>query len=187
MKKVVGALTGGIVIWAAWFCGGLRGMRAEVFAWVADRDAGRVVALDQDLRELETWVIPRPTALVDVDDGVLVKGTLCTTEGAWWCLESGSLPVRCAAPEGDLDMRPESGRSISGLHGVPTAWAIARDRVLIATPGAVHLTSKGGALQRVQGGFRWISAVALSGQTSPKGRQGEALVERAAQLEPRGS
>jgi len=132
---------------------------ADVFIWVADRDAGCVVALNQDLFELETWFVERPTALVTQRGGLFVQSS-SAAESSWWRLERGSQPVRCVAPE----LVPGAGsppwRSLPGLQGEPTAWARRGDLSLIATPGAVHLYSTEGVLRGVQGGFRWISAVA---------------------------
>ena len=145
--------------------------RLEVFAWVADRDAGCVVALDQDLLELEAWVVPRPAALARVDQGVLVKESGGVNEEVWWRLERGARPVCCRAPEGERDLLLEPGLTPQDIQGVPTAWVQAGCATLVATPGAVHRFSKDGDLERVQGGFRWISAVTLSEQSSPKGQQ----------------
>ena len=141
--------------------------RVEVFAWVADRDAGCVVALDQDLLELEAWVVPRPTALVRVDKGVLVKESGGVNEEVWWRLERGARPVPCKAPGKDREGQLEPDPVLMSVQGSPTAWVQVGPALLVATPGAVHLFSEDGELERVQGGFRWISDVALSRQTSP--------------------
>jgi len=126
---------------------------------VADRDAGRVVALNQDLFELGTWVVERPTAL-SVMGGALFVESRSEGEVRWFRLERGSTPVRCAEPhpaqrsEGALEL-PQTT-----LQGEPTAWAQSRDGLLIATPGAVHLCAWEGELLKAQGGFRWISGIA---------------------------
>lgn len=132
---------------------------AEVYAWVADRDASCVVALDQDLFELETWVVQRPTALVTQRGGLFVQSSR-GAESSWWRLERGSQAVRCVAPELVTGSGSPPEHPIPGLQGEPTAWARRGDLSLIATPGAVHLYSEAGVLRGVQGGFRWISAVA---------------------------
>ena len=132
---------------------------AEVFAWVADRDAGCVVALNQDLFELETWVVERPTALL-AQEGELFVQSSSGPESSWWRLERGSQVLRCVAPELVTGSGSPPEHPIPGLQGEPTAWARRGTRSLIATPGAVHLCSEEGVLRRVQGGFRWISAVA---------------------------
>ena len=134
---------------------------AEVFAWVADRDAGCVVALDSDLLELESWKVSRPTALVVSGGRVLVQ-SLSEGSESWWRLESGSNPVSCAARAGARNLKRVKGPLPTGLQGEPTAWARAKNSHLVATPGALHLCSEDGVLRRVQGGFRWISSVATS-------------------------
>ena len=131
----------------------------EACVWVADRDADCVVALDEELYELESWEVSRPTAL-SVMGGALFVESCGEGEVRWLRLESGLAPVRCAEPhpaqrsEGALEL-PQTT-----FPGEPTAWARSRDGLLIATPGAVHLCSEGGELLRAQGGFRWISAIA---------------------------
>jgi len=178
----------------AWLVGSELGGQAgsrEAFAWVADRDAGLVVALDRDLREVEVWFVPRPTALVAAEDEVLVRGRWWASEERWWRLRRGSLPEYCDPPQrgcvvDDTDCGLERARSTPGLQGVPTAWARSGDSVLIATPGAVHLISEGGDLRLVQGGFEWISALVLVGQTSRAGAGGAGFLDRAALAEPGG-
>ena len=167
VKRACASLLLGAGTWA--FClGPLDSLeRVEAFAWVADRDASCVVALDQDLFELEAWVVPRPVALACGDQGVLVKESGGVNEEVWWRLERGARPVRCSAPEGKRDLLLEPGLTPQDIQGVPTAWVQAGCATLVATPGAVHRFSEDGDLERVQGGFRWISDVALSGQTSP--------------------
>ena len=134
---------------------------AEVFVWVADRDADCVVALDSTLMELESWVVHRPTALLIEDGEVFVQSSLGTSE-SWSRLESGSPPFPSAKRERTRAPLRPSRASQDVLEGEPTAWASAGVRSLVATPGAVHLFIEGGSLERVQGGFSWISAVALS-------------------------
>lgn len=177
----------GAVTWTISFGSSDSVERVETFAWVADRDAGCVVALDQDLLELEAWVVPRPAALARVDQGVLVKESSEAPEEVWWLLVRGTRPVRCSAPEGEWDLLLEPALTPPDIQGVPTAWVQAGCVTLVATPGAVHHFSEDGDLERVQGGFRWISAVALSGQSSPKGQQEMASVEHAARVEPQDS
>ena len=187
VKRACASLLLGAGTWA--FClGPLDSLeRVEAFAWVADRDAGCVVALDQDLLELEAWVVPRPTSLVRMDQGVLVKESGGVNEEVWWRLERGARPVPCKAPEKDREGQLEPDPVLMSVQGSPTAWVQVGPALLVATPGAVHLFSEDGELERVQGGFRWISAVALSGQSSPKGQQEMASVEHAARVEPRNS
>ena len=135
--------------------------RVEAFAWVADRDASCVVALDQDLFELETWVVQRPTVLVTQRGGLFVQSSR-GAESSWWRLERGSQAVRCVAPEFATRSGSPPEHSKPGLQGEPTAWVRRGGLSLIATPGAVHLYSEEGVLRGVQGGFRWISAVAAT-------------------------
>ena len=134
---------------------------ADVFAWVADRDAGCVVALNQDLFELETWVVQRPTALVTQRGGLFVQSS-SGAESSWWRLESRSPALRCGAPELTPGVVIPPDHPLPGLQGEPTAWAQSGGLSLIATPGAVHLYTEDGVLRGIQGGFRWISAVATT-------------------------
>ena len=153
---LLGALAWTINLWSA---ASLE--HAEVFAWVADRDADCVVALDSTLMELESWVVHRPTALLVEDGAVFVQSSLRLGE-SWSRLESGSPLI----PGANRERTSAPLRPLRVPHGVlqgePTAWACAGLRSLVATPGAVHLFTEGGCLERVQGGFSWVSAVVLS-------------------------
>ena len=152
----LGALAWAVYIWSA---ASLE--HAEVFAWVADRDADCVVALDSTLMELESWAVPKPTALLIEDGAVFVQSSL-GARASWSRLESGSPPIPSANRErANAPLRP-LGDPQDVLEGDPTAWASSGVRSLVATPGAVHLFTEGGSLKRVQGGFSWVSAVALS-------------------------
>ena len=134
---------------------------AEVFAWVADRDADCVVALDSTLMELESWAVPKPTALLLEGGAVFVQSSL-GVRASWSRLVSGAPPIPSADRErASAPLRP-LGDPQDVLQGDPTAWASSGARSLVATPGAVHLFIEGGGLERVQGGFSWVSAVALS-------------------------
>jgi len=149
----------GALAWAVYIWSPVSLEHAEVFAWVADRDAGVVVSLDRELRELEAWSVSRPTALVAEGDEVLVR----TSDGereVWSRLAGGRSPSACAPP-GTLSIEPTPVDPALPLDGSPTAAARAREHLLVATPGAVHLFTERGALKRVQGGFRWVSALAF--------------------------
>jgi len=137
-------------------------IREEVFTWVADRDAGCVVALDSALMEVESWEVTRPTALVSQRGGLFVQSA-GGGETFWWRLESGSQAIRCAAPEITPGVVIPPDHPLPGLQGEPTAWAQSGVLSLIATPGAVHLYTEDGVLRGIQGGFRWISGVATPG------------------------
>ena len=161
VSLLLGALAWTINLWSA---ASLE--HAEVFAWVADRDAGCVVALDCELRELETWVVPKPSALLADGEVVFVQTSIGET-GAWLRLERGAPPGACVPP-GSLEPKRMSVDPALLLAGSPTAAARAGDRILVATPGAVHLFTEHAALERVQGGFSWISAVAFRAHESER-------------------
>jgi hypothetical protein len=156
VSLLLGALAWTINLWSA---ASLE--HAEVFAWVADRDADCVVALDSALMELESWVVNRPTALLVEDGAAFVQSSLGARE-SWSRLESGSPPIPCSARVRACALERSFADPQGVLQGEPTAWACADLRSLVATPGAVHLFTEGGSLERVQGGFSWVSAVALS-------------------------
>ena len=149
----------GVMAWTICLGGQSTHTSGEVFVWVADRDADCVVALDSVLMQVESREVCRPTALVVQGGEVFVISSRNGSE-SWLRLESGFPPAPCVVPERARgpDTLPDHPRP--GLQGEPTAWARARARSLIATPGAVHLYSEDGELRGVQGGFRWISAVA---------------------------
>ena len=152
----MGALARAVYLWSA-----VSFQHTEVFAWVADRDADCVVALDPGLMELENWVVHRPTALFVEEGAVFVQSSQRQGE-SWSRLEAGAPPRACAArkrvraPESPLRAPQVT------LQGEPTAWALTASRSLVAVPGAVYLFSEDGHLERLQGGFSWISAVAFS-------------------------
>ena len=161
MNRSCVSLLLGALVWTIYLRLAASFEHAEVFAWVADRDADCVVALDSTLMELESWAVPKPTALLLEGGAVFVQSSL-GVRASWSRLESGAPPipgadrVRARAP-----LRP-LGVPHDVLEGDPTAWASSGVRSLVATPGAVHLFTEGGGLERVQGGFSWVSAVALS-------------------------
>ena len=152
----MGALARAVYLWSA-----VSFQHTEVFAWVADRDADCVVALDPGLMELESWVVHRPTALLVEEGAVFVQSSQRHGE-SWSRLESGIPPIPCVSREvADVTERPDTALQVT-LQGEPTAWALAASRSLVAVPGAVYLFSEDGHLERLQGGFSWISAVAFS-------------------------
>ena len=161
MNRSAVSLLLGVLAWTSnlWSAASLE--QAEVFAWVADRDAGCVVALDPGLMELETWVVHRPTALFVEEGAVFVQSSQRQGE-SWSRLEAGAPPRACAARK--RARAPESPLRAPQvtLQGEPTAWALAASLSLVAVPGAVYLFSEDGHLERLQGGFSWISAVAFS-------------------------
>ena len=161
MNRACASLFIGALAWAIYIWSAASLEHDEVFAWVADRDADCVVALDSTLMELESWAVPKPTALLIEDGAVFVQGSLGTSE-SWSRLVSGSPPIPGADRERDRAPLRPLGVPHDVLEGDPTAWASSGVRSLVATPGAVHLFTEGGGLERVQGGFSWVSAVALS-------------------------
>jgi len=151
----------GALAWAVYLRTAASFEHAEVFAWVADRDADCVVALDSALMELESWVVRKPTALLIEDGEVFVQSSLGVRE-SWSRLESGSPPIPGADRERVSPPLRPLGDPQDVLEGDPTAWASSGVCSLVATPGAVYRFAEGGSLERVQGGFSWVSAVALS-------------------------
>ena len=161
MNRSCVSLLLGALVWTIYLRLAASFEHAEVFAWVADRDADCVVALDSTLMELESWAVPKPTALLLEGGAVFVQSSL-GARASWSRLESGSPPIPSANRErANAPLRP-LGDPQDVLQGDPTAWASSGARSLVATPGAVHLFIEGGGLERVQGGFSWVSAVALS-------------------------
>jgi hypothetical protein len=151
----------GALVWTIYLRLAASFEHAEVFAWVADRDADCVVALDSTLMELESWAVPKPTALLLEGGAVFVQSSL-GARASWSRLESGSPPISCALRERGCVLERPLRAPHGVLQGEPTALACAGLRSLVATPGAVHLFTEDGRLKRVQGGFSWVSAVALS-------------------------
>ena len=158
--RATGSLLLGCAAWTICLLGQEKLTGDKVFAWVADRDAGCVVALDSELRELEIWVIPKPTELVVDGDGVLVRSSFAETS-EWSRLERRA-PPKAHIFKSPADLRPTFVDPAFSLVGEPTAAVRAGDHLLVATPGAVHLFKGDGGLALVQGGFSWISAVALT-------------------------
>ena len=156
----------GVLAWTIYLRAAASFEHAEVFAWVADRDADCVVALDSALMELESWAVRRPTALLIEGGEVFVQSSL-EVRASWSRLESGAPPIPSADRErASAPLRP-LGDPQDVLEGDPTAWASSFVCSLVATPGAVYLFTEGGSPERVQGGFSWVSAVALSQKESP--------------------
>lgn len=175
---LVGAVLGTVLFWPS-----PSGRGREVFAWVADRGAGCVVALDDELYEIGVWWVSEPTALHNSEGGVRVRETRNGAE-TWWRIRGEAAAERCAAPVrtvGSPDSSEGSAGALQwmedavtllralGVGGSPTAFARGDRDILIATPGALFLLGEDEAMERVQGGFDWISAVALAGQSSPRG------------------
>ena len=139
-----------------------RPFREEVCVWAVDREACSVIALDEQLFELASWVVFEPAKLSASGRAAIVSGAVDGEHG-WWRLELGSCPARCDPPIAAPPLRPAPTLPHEALRGAPTAWASSGRGLLVATPGALHLFNERGELCSAQGGFRWVSEVVTTG------------------------
>jgi hypothetical protein len=123
-----------------------------VAVWAADRDAGTVYGLDDDLIVVRQVRLQHPLAVSARPDG-----------GAWVLASSDGAPAGACilvriSSEGEIQSQSSVGRvgtERMTRHRLESDL-LAEERILIASPGAILRCGREGRIESGQGGFSYL-------------------------------